>query len=502
MKKVIIVGGGIAGLSAGVYALQSGFDVTILEMHTLPGGNSTSWKRNGYFFEGGLHWLTGSGKDQPLYKEWCNLGALADDIPVHNRDPFCTFNYKGQKICLYRDVNQLEKHFLSVSPQDQKAIQSLCKDIQKFSKISMPIMDIKGVKVKEKRSMPLSMLVRMLPVIPRMISLAKMSTSEYAERFEHPAIREILKTVTGTDYNASALLMTLACLASGDGGYPEGGSLSMALRVAKHFEDLGGKIEYGQRVQKILVKNERAVGVIVNHEEISADAVVVTVDTLSAIDHLFDEPLHEPWMEKMRTNTKLAMNTFICLGIETDLSDLPENLVFALDKPFSYADKEVSSLSINNYATFEGYAPKGSTSVTLALLGDTYDYWKNAKAKGTYEQEKKELADTIIEKLSAELPQIKDKVVVWDIATPLTYERYCGTYKGSWMTIMEKGDMRPAAYPSKSGDIAHLYFAGQRLQPPGGLPVAAATGRTAIQYLCRDLDIVFQGKIERDFDGR
>ena len=68
MNKVIIVGGGIAGLSAGIYALQSGFDVTILEMHTITGGNNTSWRRGGYFFEGGMHWLTGSSKDNPIYK--------------------------------------------------------------------------------------------------------------------------------------------------------------------------------------------------------------------------------------------------------------------------------------------------------------------------------------------------------------------------------------------------------------------------------------------------
>lgn len=494
MKKVIIVGGGIAGLTAGIYAMQSGFDVTILEMHTIPGGNSTSWKRDGYFFEGGMHWLTGSGKDQPLYKEWCNLGALGVDVPVYNRDPFHTYNYKGEDVCLYRDVNKLEKHFLSISPNDKKEIQALCKDIKKFSKMSMPIMDIKGVKVKEKQTMPLSMLFKMLPVFPRMYSLSKIATSEYVERFKHPAIREILRVVLGSDYNASALMFTLACFASGDGGYPEGGSLSMALRMAKRYENLGGQIKYGKRVQKVLVKNGRAVGVVVNDEEILADAVVITADTLSAIDNLFDKPLHEPWMEKMRTNTKLAMNTFICLGIEADLSDLPGNLLFLLDTPFSYAGNEIHSVGINNYATFKGYAPKGCTSVTLALLGDTYDYWKNAKTSGTYEQEKKLLADTIIEKLSAKLPQIKDKVVVWDVATPLTYERYCGTYKGSWMTVLEKGD-KATTYPNTSENIANLYFAGQRLQPPGGLPVAASTGRTAIQYLCRDTDSVFQGKM-------
>jgi phytoene dehydrogenase-like protein len=494
MKKVIIVGGGIAGLSAGIYAVQSGFDVTILEMHTIPGGNSTSWKRDGYFFEGGMHWLTGSGKDQPLYKEWCNLGALADDVPVYNRDPFYTYNFNGQNVCLYREVDRLENHFLSISPNDKKEIEALCKDIKKFSKMSMPILDIKGVKVKEKNTMPISMLIKMLPVFPRMFSLSKMSSPEYAERFKHPGIREILKTVVGSDYNASALMFTLACFASGDGGYPEGGSLSMALRMAKRFENLGGKINYSKRVRKVLVKNGRAVGVIVDDEEILADAVVVTADTLSVIDNLFDKPLHEPWMEKMRTNTKLAMNTFICLGIETDLSDLPENMLFEFDTPFSYAGNAIYSLSINNYATFKGYAPKGCTSVTMALMGDTYDYWKNSKAKGTYEQDKKQLAEAIIERLSAKLPQIKEKVVVWDVATPLTYERYCGTYKGSWMTVIGKGD-KTTAYPNTSENIANLYFAGQRLQPPGGLPVAATTGRTAIQYLCRDTDTIFQGKM-------
>lgn len=494
MKKVIIVGGGISGLSAGIYAVQSGFDVTILEMHTIPGGNSTSWKRGGYFFEGGMHWLTGSGIDQPLYKEWCNLGALADDIPVYNRDPFYTYNYNGQKVCLYRDVDRLEKHFLLISPEDKKEIQALCRDIKRFTQMSMPIMDIKGVKVKEKHPMSLSILFKMLPVIPRLLSLSKVSTSEYVERFKHPAIREILKPVIGSDYNASALMVTLACFASGDGGYPEGGSLSMALRMAKRFENLGGKIEYGKRVHKVLVKNGRAVGVVVNNMEILVDAVVVTADTLSVIDNLFDQPLHEPWMEKMRTNTKLAMDTFICLGIEADLSNLPENMLFLFDTPFLYAGKEVNSVSINNYAIFKGYAPEGCTSVTMALLGDTYDYWKNAKIKGTYEQEKRLLAETVIEKLSNKLPHIKGKVVVWDVATPLTYERYCGSYKGSWMTIIGKGD-KVTTYPSTSENISNLYFAGQRLYPPGGLPVAAATGRTAIQYLCRDTDSVFQGKM-------
>ena len=46
-KKVVVGGAGIAGLSAGIYAAQSGFDVTILEKHNIPGGVCTRWRREG-----------------------------------------------------------------------------------------------------------------------------------------------------------------------------------------------------------------------------------------------------------------------------------------------------------------------------------------------------------------------------------------------------------------------------------------------------------------------
>jgi len=59
---------------------------------------------------------------------------------------------------------------------------------------------------------------------------------------------------------------------------------------------------------------------------------------------------------------------------------------------------------------------------------------------------------------------------------------------------MGKGS-KMESYPSKPESIKNVYFAGQRIMIPGGLPVAAETGRKAVQYLCRDTDTVFQGNI-------
>lgn len=494
MKKVIIVGGGIAGLTAGVYAKQSGFDVTIFEMHSIPGGFCTSWRRGGYLFEGGMHWLTGSNKDQPINQAWRDVGALDDKTSIYCRNPFITYDHFGTIVHVYRDLDKLRAHFLEVSPEDKIAIERLCKDIKKFWKLKMPLMDVKGVKVKQKSVMKMGTLLGMISLLPKLSKLSNMTVAEYTAQFKSPALRIVLDNIAGSNETSSVgMIATLSTLIAGDGGYPKGGSLKMAMNMAKRFEALGGKIIYNTRIEKVIMENGYAKGVVACGERISADAVIVTQDTLAAIDMLFDKPLNEPWMQKMRKNTQPILNVFVSLGVEADLSALPENLGFSLECPTDIGGVIVDGLGVNNYATYEGYAPNGCSSLTCIISGDCYDYWKKCKENGSYEDEKKKVGDKVIELISMEWPQISGKIAVVDVATPLTYERYCGSFKGSWMSVLRKGD-KMQEYPIANKNLKNLYFAGQRMTPPGGLPTALDTGRKAVQYLCRDTDTVFQGQ--------
>jgi phytoene dehydrogenase-like protein len=74
-KSLIIIGAGIAGLSTGCYAQMNGYDSQIFEMHDKPGGVCTSWKRNGYTFDGCIDWLMGTSPGDPFYQIWQELGA-------------------------------------------------------------------------------------------------------------------------------------------------------------------------------------------------------------------------------------------------------------------------------------------------------------------------------------------------------------------------------------------------------------------------------------------
>jgi phytoene dehydrogenase-like protein len=446
-----------------------------------------------------MHWLTGSSPKTSLYKLWRETGALDEHTPVHNRDPFFVFDHQGQEISLYRDPDKLREHLLDQFPADRREILRLVGDIKKFTAVNMPLGDLRGLKVKEKARVPLSSLLKMVPALTRFSFWSGQSAGEYSLRFKSPALRHMLASVVTEESSALALVFTLATLASGDGGYPAGGSLGMARRMADKFEALGGTLRFNSPVDRVLVRDGVVRGVLSAGAEISADAVIVTQDTLAAADALFDPPFREPWIEKMRKNTRPMVCTFVSLGVKADLSGLPENLLFTTDSPLLCGGREYRTLDINNYSGYvfpgpgghQSYAPEGCTALTSILLGDSYDFWKQCRDRGTYGAEKRQLAESFIEILGKKWPAIRGKVAVWDVASPLTYERYLHSYRGSYMSIMEKGI--PPSYPLKAESIGNLYFAGQRLSPPGGLPMAVETGRRAVQYLCRDRGAVFQG---------
>lgn len=495
--KLIIVGGGIAGLAAGIYARQSGIDATIFEMHVIPGGNCTSWKRKGYLFEGGMHWLVGSAENAGMHRVWKELGALQDNNPIYNRDPFLTYKDGDEEICLYRDPERLRKHLKMVSPGDSDAIDVLVKDIKSTSAVSMPVMDVKGTKLKYKSPLPLRMLFGMIKALPAMNRLDKITVREYVNRFNHPGIQELLSSIVGVDdYTASSAIFTLSSLSTGDSGYPEGGSLRLAQNMVDTFDSLGGVLNYKKRVEEVVTKEGIATGVVVDGEFVEADAVIVTADALVATRSLFTEPLSDTWIDELRSETTPLNCTFVCLGVNADLGDLPENVMLPLSEPFEHGGTKHRTIGFNNYANFAGYAPEGCTALTLVFSEDTYDEWRAAKEDGSYAAKKEAFAQRVIQALEQVVPQIKDKVEVWDVATPLTYERYCGTYRGSWMSVMKPG-YKQQQYPLKSESIDNLYFAGQRLMLPGGLPVASMTGRQAVQHLCKDKDILFQSEYER-----
>lgn len=509
MKKrsVVVIGAGIAGLSAAVYLQRSGFDVTIYEQHEIPGGLSTSWSRKGYLFEGGMHWLTGSSEKLVLNRVWKETGALKENNPVRYREPLYTLIDEKTEIRLYRDIDKMRKEFIDAAPEDRKAIEGLCRDIKTFLPVHFVLRDIPWIKTKSPTIPTLKELLPMAPAAIPALYLRNVSYDDYLSRFKNKKLRALLHSVIGTRFNALSLVYTLASFASGDCGYPEGGSLRLAQNIADTFASLGGKIVYRTKVLGIVTEGRRISGVKIartkagalpytadgfDHpaensetEIVKSDFVVAAFDTRRAVDSLFAKPLEERWAKQMRKIVTTEQNMFIALGIKADLSNRPTGPVLLLDEPLEAAGLRFTEIRLNNYAGYANHAPEGCTALTCLLLGGSYDWWKAKKADGTYRQCKKEIIDKFIKIIESRFPETKGAIEVTDMATPLTYERYTASFEGSWMSVWKPRDPM-FILPAKSKTVRGLYFASERSMMPGGLIIAGWAGRRAAQTICKD----------------
>jgi len=485
MSEAIVIGAGISGLTAAVYLQRSGIQTLILEKAAGPGGVSTSWKRKGYTFEGGVHWLIGAKKEIPLHQIWVESGALKDNNPVFFKDPIYTLVDDKGTMPLFRDLHGLEITGL----RDRIALWRLRFHLACFKNFHQPISDLRGLKVRYPRPFSLGEYVKMLPSVLITPLLMVQSARSYAKWFKNPRIRALLAAVVEPNINALSLIYTLGTFQVGDSGYPKGGSLQMAQNMTETFQSLGGEIRYRTPAEKIFPEGKKW-SVRTEDEVFTSDVVVVSADARSAIDTLFGEPVQDSWAQKMRGGLRTTQCIFLGIGVEADLSSWPRSMQILLPHPLKAAGRTYNTIVVNNYATEGGYAPEGCSVLTCLLHGPTYAFWKAAKEDGSYADKKKAVMESFLEAIGEVIPETKGAVAVTDVATPLTYERYCSTFEGSYMT-----DWPPLSrlYHAPVRYREGLYFTGQRTAYSGGLPPAAQSGRTTAQTVCKDLGVEFVG---------
>ncbi len=145
-KSIIIIGAGFAGLSTGIYAQMNGYKTKIFEMHSLPGGLCTAWKREGYTIDGCIHWLVGSNPESGMYRYWQEVG-IAQDREFINSDEYMRYEGDdGRTFIIYSDVDRLEKHMLELSPQDAEVIKEFISGVRLGIAFDPPGENDKGLK--------------------------------------------------------------------------------------------------------------------------------------------------------------------------------------------------------------------------------------------------------------------------------------------------------------------------------------------------------------------
>ncbi|MEI7990541.1 MAG: NAD(P)/FAD-dependent oxidoreductase, partial [Chloroflexota bacterium] len=483
-------GAGIAGLSAGCYAQMNGYQTRIYELHTLPGGLCTAWKRKGYTFDGCIHWLVGSKEGSGMNRLWKELGAI-DGRKIYDAEVFTRVEDKnGKAFIVYTNIDRLERHILELAPMDKEVIAEFSNAVRRMARMS-DVLPAPGVlpnlidAVKLVLSAP--------GALGDLRKYGSISIQEYSKKFSDPFLREsFLAFFDMPDFPMAAVMITLAWLHNHDAGYPSGGSLAFAEAIEKRYLNLGGEIHYKRRIEKILVENGRAAGVrLEDGTEECADYVISAADGHATLyDMLEGKFLTDGLRKTYESQPIFDPIVQVSLGIDMDLSEQPEVVNFELDKPVSAGGQTHHRLAIRNFRFDPTMAPPGKSTV-LCILPANYEYWKNlADDSERYEAEKKQAAIMVIDELSKRIPALAEHVEVIDVATPLTYERYTANWKGAMEGFMITtqnfaASMSGKAIPKTLPGLQNFYMAGQWTEPGGGLPPAASSARAVVQMICK-----------------
>lgn len=495
--KIVIIGGGIGGLSAGIYAQQNGFESVILEKHHTPGGQCTGWDRGGYHIDGCIHWLTGTKEGSDLRALWDEVGAL-DGVEIVHPESFLCFEDGREQVFIYRDLDKLRDSWTEVSPADADIIREFCDDVRLLQSFSFPV-----EKPRDLMSFPekIRSLLAMKDAGAILKKYGKMNLKQFAGRFSHPAIREGLGGMAPDTFNAAMIFFAIAAFTTDDASIPKGGSRALARRMADRYTALGGVLETSCEVQDLAIEGGHVRRVnCADGRTFESDHVIAACDAHFVYHRLLKGRYRDPAFEKRFHNPvdyPLASEVLVALGYDGTIDSVGEKLPWSLNfpvDPITVNGTEIDRLTMKHFSHEPGFAPEGRTLLIydISQFHEDFEAWERlARDREAYRKEKTRIGEAVLAATEKRFPAMQGKLTLLDVVTPKTYERYCNAYRGAFMAFFPTVKGKMMEHTGRIRGLNNMVLAGQWVQPPGGLPAALLSGRAAIMRHCKKTERPF-----------
>ncbi len=482
-KKIIIIGGGVAGLSAGIYGQLNGFDTRIFEMNAVPGGQCTAWDRKGYRFDYCLHWLIGT-RSSVFHDIWKETNVINDTVEIVDGEIHTLVkDDKWGDFIVYTNIDSWQEYLVSLAPEDEKGIRKMCRQM----KMGAGFVPFAVAPDLRKFTDYFKALLKMRKLLFLLGRFSKVSAKEYFKSldFKNPKLNYFLNRLYGeTNFSALVIVMMLGWFHAKNAGYLVGGSLSMSLRMADRYKSLGGDLLLSKQVKKIRVEDNRATGIeLTDGTVFKADYIIGAADGYSTLYHLLEGKYLSPKLKEAYSKWDVFIPFVqVAFGVNDRLA--AETVVTTcLKDNFRIGSLEVKhGYSLLNQSVADPtLAPQGKTTI-LVRFDSAWENWEHIR-----DEEYKKLKALICEKavaiLESHYPGASDKIEVIDVSTPKTLVKYTGVWKGAYEGFLPTGNMIKKTLPNKIPGLKGFYMIGQWMFPGGGIPPAAQSGKWVIQSI-------------------
>ncbi len=493
---VVVVGGGLGGLSAARHLQERGLSVIVLEHHTKPGGYAHYFRAGGYRFEVALHALDGLGKGgwaRPMFE---TLGIL-ERVEFNQLDPFYTAAFPDFEISIPSDIDEYIERFCVIFPQERDGVRALFDAIKRIGHdVARFTADRRsGVRVDQ---------TQMLEQYPDMATAFASPWAVFVGAYlDDVKAKALVTTLWGylglppSKLSAGQFALTLLSYHTAGAWYPTGGSGTMSFAIMDAIIEAGGEVHLRNTVTAIVPAGPDRVTVTTDRGlVVEAKAVVSNASPRSTATLLPDGVAPRAWIDEIDGEEPALSTMTVHLGVAKDLvaQGWDHHEYFAMSGYDFDAEYEAIlagdfarvGMIVSNYSVVDpGCAPEGKSVIVLTVLapwshnnvwgthGDIEGYQTNPE----YIAAKEAAGEILIERAKLLIPGLEGSIEVVKIGTPLTNSRYVmqphGSIYGREHSVVNMMNRRRPTTP-----VPNLFLAGAWIGG-GGMTAAVGSGKVA-----------------------
>ena len=436
---VVVIGSGAGGLAATTTAARAGLSVLLLEASSEFGGYINPFKRRGYTFDTGLHYLGQLGEGQSFYR-------LLEAIGVAHRVEFIELNPEGFDKHIFADYSyefnipkgkeRLREKLVADFPKEKKGIDRFIKILEEAAAAS-----------KLMSRFSVRNLLKALPSIPLLFKLMRSTYGKLLDGItKDPLLKATLAANWGTcglpPKYASAFIMLMIWSHYLDGGYyPKGGSGALKQAFIDEASEHGAELKNKSKVKRIARKGELFQVETEAGELFGARAVISNADPLITYTELCEPEMVPKALLLKAKRMKYSVGTlYAFVGTDIDLgaygmtdANLSHHGSVDMDAEFEAAlaanEPVVPSSFFMTSTTLKDpqgkHAPQGKHTLEVITLArfEPFKAWadKPSMKRGReYEEMKKKLGYELLKKVEAYIPNLTSRLDHVEFATPLS----------------------------------------------------------------------------------
>ncbi|WP_226672105.1 phytoene desaturase family protein [Rossellomorea aquimaris] len=480
-KTVLIIGGGLGGVSAAITLAQAGYDVSLYEKNTHIGGKLNRLEQDGFGFDLGPSILT---MPQIFEKLFAASGkSMKDYVQIERLDhQWRSFFPDGNVIDLYEDMNDMREKNASLSEKDIREYQRLLE----HSKTHYDMTD----KTLFKGADTARGIVKKAGLFSVMKNIDLMSTVHKSldKRISHEQFRDMLsyfiKYVGSSPYDAPAVMNMMIYMQHDQGAwYVPGGLHKLADALVKLAEEVGVTFHLGRQIVKLDKNDGDITGAVLDDgTRVTADHYVSNMEVIPVYERLLEED--SDYIEKLKMKFEPASSGLVMhLGVKKIYPQLrhhnfffAENMKAQMESIFHRhelpEDPVIYLVNVNK--TDPTQAPSGHENIKV-LPHIPFIRDENPYTQKDYEQ----FAERVLIKLEKMgLDGLRENIITRDMWTPEDIRRTYGSDRGAiYGTVSDSKKNKGLKHPKQSERYGNLYFVGGTVNPGGGMPMVTLSGQ-------------------------